>query len=419
MKFSFSSKHCILGGLTLSLLVLILSSFIHAAPDNSAEVVLQKNLDNRVLLSKSLEPYLAQEQFPEKLSLNLDGKSSKEYGVKYTIDNQLQKAADDLLEHYKPDYSAIFMMDAKTGKVLVYASYEKNSNSSGSLLKKATYPAASIFKIVTATAAVDKNGLDPQHKIQFNGSNWTLYKKNVMFDKITRWTRTVTMREAFAKSMNTPFGKLGLNEVEPKVLDNYAGRYMFNQQIPADFPVDPGVAIIPTEKNFALSEVACGFNKNNRMSPVQGAMMAATVINEGKMVVPYIVESLNESGAVVHQGLSLEAGSVMSAESAKKVKELMRETIVSGTSRRTFASLNKSKKFQIIEMGGKTGHLTGDDPKGRVDWFVGYASNGDRQIAIGTVTVNKQKWTVKSSFIGQTLFKKAFEDNLTSFASNP
>jgi hypothetical protein len=70
-------------------------------------------------------------------------------------------------------------------------------------------------------------------------------------------------------------------------------------------------------------------------------------------------------------------------------------------------------------MGGKTGHLTGDDPKGGVDWFVGYASNGDRQIAIAAVTVNKKYWTVKSSYIGQSLFKKAFEDDISSVATNP
>jgi cell division protein FtsI/penicillin-binding protein 2 len=108
----------------------------------------------------------------------------------------------------------------------------------------------------------------------------------------------------------------------------------------------------------------------------------------------------------------------MSDDSAEKIKVLMRETIASGTSRRTFASLHKSKKFQIVDMGGKTGHLTGDDPKGGVDWFIGYAKSDDREIAIGTVTVNKKYWTVKSSFIGQTLFKKAFEDDV-AVASNP
>ncbi len=417
MKFSFSGKYIILGGITISLAILGFSAFLQDS-EKTAEHVLQNNLENRVIISKSLEPHLASGQFPEKLSIPLSGDSSKELNIKYTLDPQLQKAAQDLLARYRPDYSAIFMMDAKTGKVLVYASYQKDSDKPGTLLKKASYPAASIFKIVTATAAVDKNGLSPQHKIRFNGSNWTLYKKNVMFDHINRWTRTVTLREAFAKSMNTPFGKIGLNNLDPSDLENYAGRFMFNQQIPADFPVDPGIAKIPAEKSFELSEVACGYNKQNRMSPVQGAMIAATVINEGKMVVPYIVESISDGTTPVHQGLSLESGSVMSPASAQHVKDLMKETIISGTSRRSFASLNKNKKFQIVEMGGKTGNLTGDDPKGRVDWFVGYASNGDRQIAIGTVTVNKKYWTVKSSYIGQTLFKKAFDENV-SLASHP
>jgi len=417
MQLSFSSKNFILGGITLSLCVLVLSAFLHDATE-SAESSLQSNLDNRLILSGALEPFLNQQKFPEKVSMKLNSMASKEYSVAYTIDHELQEAANQLLKRYKPDYSAIFMMDAKTGKVLVYTSYQKHPTAMN-LLKKASYPAASIFKIVTATAAVDKGGLTPRHRIRFNGGNWTLYKKNVMFDKINRWTRTVSMREAFAKSMNTPFGKIALNDIEPADLENYAERFMFNQQIPADFPVEPGVAIIPTEKNFQLSEAASGYNKLNRMSPVQGAMIAATVVNDGKMVIPYIVDQVTDSNdEIIHSGASLEAGAVMTPESADKVKELMKETIVSGTSRKSFFPLRKNKKFKVVEMGGKTGHLTGDDPRGQVDWFVGYASSGERQIAFAAVTVNKKYWTVKSSYLGQTLFKKAFENNL-SVASNP
>lgn len=367
----------------------------------------------RSSVARILLPYLQNSSWlPTKIHYSSDTQKSTSLSIKYTLDETLQKNAENLLKQYKPDYSAIFMMDAQTGRVLVYTSFQKE-DSQENLLKKSTFPAASIFKIVTATAAIDKNGLSPQHRIQFNGGNWTLYKKNVMLDTINRWTRTVSFREAFAKSMNTPFGKIGLHHLEPKDLEQYAERFMFNREIPADFPVDSGVAAIPSEKNFELTEVAAGFNKQNRMSPVQGAMIAAAVINDGKMFAPYLVESVNnQENKQLYSGSSFLLSEAMRPESSKKIRELMEETIISGTSRRSFASLRRNKKFSEIEMGGKTGHLTGQDPKGQVDWFVGYASSGDRKIAIGVVTVNKKFWTVKSSYLGQSLFKKAFEEDL-------
>jgi cell division protein FtsI/penicillin-binding protein 2 len=171
--------------------------------------------------------------------------------------------------------------------------------------------------------------------------------------------------------------------------------------------------VIPPEKTFELTEAASGFTKHTRMSPVQGAMIAASIINDGAMVVPYMVSSLRDKdGRVVYRGEGLDRGSVMSTASAQKIREMMSETLVTGTSRKTFRNLIRNKKYQQIEMGGKTGHLTGDNPQGRVDWFVGYASDGDRHIAIAALTVNKKFWTVKSSHLGQTLFKKYFDPNV-------
>ena len=87
----------------------------------------------------------------------------------------------------------------------------------------------------------------------------------------------------------------------------------------------------------------------------------------------------------------------------------MEQTVLTGTSRKTFRQMVRDKKFKEIEMGGKTGHFSGTNPKGTTDWFVGYATDGDTKIAIATITVNVKKWTVKSSALAQMMFKKHYE----------
>ena len=82
--------------------------------------------------------------------------------------------------------------------------------------------------------------------------------------------------------------------------------------------------------------------------------------------------------------------------------------MTSGTGRKSFRQMVKNRKFEEIEMGGKTGSLQGDNPKGKVDWFVGYAIDENEKIAIAAITVNKEKWTVKSTYLAQSMFRKHF-----------
>src|SRR5690606_1405072 len=147
----------------------------------------------------------------------------------------------------------------------------------GNLALNATYPAASVFKIIPAAVALDKYNLESSLLIPFNGSAHTLYKKNVMSDTINRWTRWISLKQAFALSVNTFFARLAFKKMEPQDLKEYAEKFQFNKPIITDFPVDVSTAIIPEEKSYELAEVASGFNRFNTLSPVQGAMIAAAI----------------------------------------------------------------------------------------------------------------------------------------------
>lgn len=402
---------------SLSIVVfIILSSVILTAfssEESDIEALSKKiklNIEQRILVSKGISPFVKDNRFPVSADFQLNA-NSENLNIEYTLDNRMQNEADNLFKRYKPDYGAVVLMDATTGKILALSSYQKDNPKAPNLAVRASYPAASLFKIITASAAVEKAGITPYHTITFNGGNYTLYKKNVMSDKVNRWSRKITLKEAFARSINTAFGRLSLETLEPSDILDFANRFMFNQDIPADFDVEKGFASVPSEKNFELTEVASGYNKQNRISPIQGAMIAASVVNDGKMLIPYIIDKLKDAkGDVVYKGEPLEKGFVMTPESAAQIRQMMEQTVLGGTSRKSFRQLIKDRRFKEIEMGGKTGHLTGDNPKGRVDWFIGYANDDEsKRLAVAAITVNKKYWTVKSSYIGQFMFKSYFE----------
>jgi cell division protein FtsI/penicillin-binding protein 2 len=228
-----------------------------------------------------------------------------------------------------------------------------------------------------------------------------------------KWTRGMSIKEAFARSINTVFGRLTLEHLQPKDLEDYAVRFGFNQKIASDLPFESGFASIPNEKSFHLAEIASGYNKVTRMSPIQGAMIGASIAADGDMKVPYVVDEVQDmNGKLVFKGEPVTIAHTLSPNGAERLRTMMEATIKQGTSRKSFRSLVKNKKFKELIMGGKTGSLTGDNPKGKVDWFVGYAIGDTERIAIAALTVNVDYWTVKSSYLAQSLFKIHFKDQM-------
>ena len=194
---------------------------------------------NKEMISAQIGTQIRENRFPEDIDFSLDG-GRQHATIDYTIDDSSQEWMEKTIAQYKPDYSAFVAIDARTGRVLSMVSYSASEPDSSNLAMRATFPAASIFKVVTASAALDLSKAKPDTVVPFNGANHTLYKKNVQDTKVNRWTRLMTMKEAFARSVNVFFGKMGLFMVGPENLKAYAERYLFNQPIHSDFPVEMG-----------------------------------------------------------------------------------------------------------------------------------------------------------------------------------
>jgi peptidoglycan glycosyltransferase len=402
--------------LTVCLIVIIVSLFARTAKTQSGSdaAISEDHRDsssiNKEVLSKQLGVAIRENTYPTSFKFNVDG-TDTQAKVQYTLHEPSQAMMQKLLGQYKPDYGAFVAMDAKTGRVLSMVSFSEKHAGLDNLTLRATFPSASIFKVVTASAAIDMNKAVPNTIVPFNGGLHTLFKKNVESTQLNRWTRKMTMREAFGKSVNVIFSKLGLFYVGPQNLQMYAERYFFNHAIRADVPVQVGMAKFSSDDPWSVATAASGYTRDNTMSPLQGALIAAAVANDGVMMEPFIVENLmSESGALLYQGEPHQASVVVEPQSAENLRELFKQTVRSGTSRKSFRQTVRRSLYDDIEFGGKTGSLTGKDPQGKVDWFVGYARYHDQRIAVAALTVNEKKWKVKSSMLANLFFQKYFKD---------
>jgi beta-lactamase class D len=54
------------------------------------------------------------------------------------------------------------------------------------------------------------------------------------------------------------------------------------------------------------------------------------------------------------------------------------------------------------------------DPKGKYDWFVGYARSGKRKIAVASLVISQKTWRVKSSYLARRAFEQYFKRHPSS-----
>lgn len=354
---------------------------------------------------------------PNDLVLNLKGRRYP-VNVEYATHDGLTQEMTGLLKQYKPDYGAFVALDATTGRILTLISYSEDEQfKDKNLALRATFPSASVFKVVTAAAAISERRMNAGSIVSFNGRPHTLYRRNIFKETTNRWTTHMTLKDAFARSVNAVFGKLGVFIVGPTELKSYAEKFGFNRKLLSDIPVEEGKASI-TEDPWEIAEAASGYTRQNTMSPLQGALIAAAIANDGKLMEPYIVSNLkNADGELVYQGGPRLSSVVIDENSAREMKVLMHETIASGTSRGAFRGFKKGP-LGDIEVGGKTGSLSGADPAGRYDWFVGYGVSGSHRLAIASLVISKKYWKVKSSYLARRAIETFFRDEIGSRAVN-
>jgi cell division protein FtsI/penicillin-binding protein 2 len=301
-------------------------------------------------------------------------------------------------------------------------SYSRDPAMKDNLALRATFPSASVFKVVTAAAAIGERQFSPETVIQFNGANHTLYKSNILKNNSSRWSRNSTLKDAFSKSINTVFGRLGAYTVGSAKLKDYADRFGFNRKIQSDLPMQEGSAPISADADaWGLAQTASGYTRDNTMSPMQGALIAAAVANDGLMMEPFVVQSVYTPEGVALYGAEPRVSNVaVDSRTAFEVRELMNETIMTGTSRKSFRGFFHGD-LKNLDVGGKTGSLTGMDPPGKYDWFVGYAGGGAHRIAVAALTIHEKQWRVKSSYLARKAFERYFKDhpiNERSLADN-
>ncbi len=369
------------------------------------------NLDTHHV-AHSITPLVRENEYPEIVPLLADN-MTVEAVVEYNLDPQFKRHIDELLSNYKPDFAAVVAIEPKTGKILALNSFVRDGEPVGNLTVHSGFPAASLFKIVTATAVLDQGVSTPNTLYEYNGKDTSLYKKNVLRHKRNKWTRTVTLANAFGRSINTVFGRMGVFEVGGDGLIDYSKVFGFDHSLPIDLVVDPSQVLIDPNDEWQIAEAASGYTKLITMSPLHAATMVAAIVNDGVMVEPRLIKDAHYPDGPLLYSSTQNSRQILESSIAQDMRVLMRETITKGSARKRFRGFFKGE-YADLDVGGKTGSLTGNNPRGRTEWFVGYGDSGTKQIAVAAVVVNKEKWRIKPSSLTRKIFEEYFKKSSAS-----
>ena len=318
----------------------------------------------------------------------------------FSVDPRLNRAVQEVYKAYRPPYAALVAVDANTGRVLALVGYSKSDPKSRYNLKLATrntYPAASVFKVVTALAAVRTLGLRPADSVVQRGR---VHSRSPRWWLRSRRIRRLTFAEAFGESNNPVFGrlahKLGARPILKAAKDLGFGRFGWAGEVE-----EP-------KGTYELMLMGAGF-VNSTLSPLHGALLAAAVANGGWFLKPNLIDSVVKDGKVVWRFEPETLWRAMKPSEAQALAELMAATVHRGTSYRAFYDPDGMPVMTGVTLGGKTGTLTGRDPYGKCEWFVGFGKRGGRGLAVGSIVVNRRRRRlVKGSYPAQRVLEAFF-----------
>ncbi|MBI5440471.1 MAG: penicillin-binding protein [Deltaproteobacteria bacterium] len=326
--------------------------------------------------------------------------------VVYTLEPSLQELAVSVLRKYRVPYGALVAVEPATGRLIAMAEYSHEQPSLQEFCRRATYPAASLIKVVTASAALEMGKAGPETVFHFSGSPYRLNPRKLSPAAARTEGNAMTLGQALGASNNVVFAKVGADLVGAEKLEEKLRAFAFNRPIPLEIGLQPSQAVVPSDR-YALGKTAAGFGEV-RLSPVHAALIAAAVGNRGVMMQPRLVDHVEDaSGQTVYRSSAATLAKCTSPEVAADLGRMMENTVDRGTSRRVFSRYAR-KLSQEVRVAGKTGSLNGDNPPGMYEWFIGFAPVENPKIAVASLIVNHDLWHIKGTYVAQEVMKEFF-----------
>lgn len=320
------------------------------------------------------------------------GRKPQGASVETTIVPSAQQLAAEQLGNRK---GAVVALDADTGAVLAmvtHPSYDPNliaghdiavadenyrqladdpARPMANRAAREIYPPGSVFKLVTAAAALE-NGMEPGTEVD-SPETMTLPNTNTQLGNSTNCGGTrVSIDKALQTSCNTAFANIGL-ELGDDALREQAAKFGVGSEPLPD--LDAVASRFPDEVDDAQLAMSAIGQYEVATSPLQMAMIAAGIANDGVVMEPYVVNAVrapNLQPLYTHQ--PREMPRAMTTQNARALQDMMVNVVEVGT--------GTNAQLSGVRVGGKTGTAQSAPERPPYAWFVAFGELDGRTVAV-------------------------------------
>lgn len=310
-----------------------------------------------------------------------------------TLNLKMQQAAAEGLGSAK---GAVVALDASTGKILVmYSSPTFNPNdidnvwasvhseegsSSTVLLNRATqglYAPGSTFKVITAMEYIKEHPDYESYTHNCGGSD--IFNSVSIRCSNNNAHGELDLKGSLARSCNTSFANIGVNEIDPDKLNGMANSLLYNGKLPYDGDYSKSQFLLTGDSNPSeIPQTVIG-QGDTLVTPLHNALIMQAIANGGTMMRPMMVERLeNADGAVLHTNKPKAYGKVLEPDLTQKIIPMLQEVCISGTASEYMAG----KPYSVA---GKTGTAEYDNNGNCNSWFVGFTNVESPDIVVSVV----------------------------------
>jgi cell division protein FtsI/penicillin-binding protein 2 len=306
--------------------------------------------------------------------------------VELTLDPALQRQAERALAAAPSRYASAVVISVDDGRVLAMAgrSSAEPKKSPVELATTAWAPAASVFKLVTATALVEA-GLSSETRVCYHDGVHSVETSNLT--PHPRWDSACgSLSYGLAKSQNAIIARLAHDHLDAGALERTARAFGFGASIPFELPVAPSLVSVPSHDPLQFARVAAGFWQTT-LSTLHGAWLAATLARGGVTPPLRLIDRVVARDGASERPAAAPERRVVSAEAARAVARMMVGTTEFGTARLGFHD-RQGRPVLPVEVAGKTGSLNRAQPFLGYSWFVGFAPAERPEVAVAVLLGN-------------------------------
>jgi len=327
------------------------------------------------------------------------------------LQSYAQDALDEEVERTKAQGGIVLVMDPRTGAILALASRGEGRWAGASPGVSIVYEPGSIFKLVTASAALNEHRVNGEETFFcYNGSmhipGGTLHDAEPM--------GSLTLGGILAHSSNIGIAQVALR-LGPETFERYIRAFGFGQKTGIDFPGESRGFFRPSRSWSRRSIYTIAMGQEIGVTPIQLATAVSAIANGGVLMRPYIVSKvIDPSGKVIERHAPVKVRRVIAPETSRTLLSLL-TGVVSPTGTGASAAITG------FDIAGKTGTAEVYDPQRHaysrtrtVDSFVGVLPVSHPSLVV-LVVVIQPKGISWGGTVAAPLFRKVAEMALVHF----